>query len=230
MLLERKNQRTLSPAEWTAFIAAINTMHGIGTASPAYRDFVRVHVDAMSPVGMSWGVHTMPGMGMVGRNFLAWHRRFLWQLEQRLQMADNTVIIPYWDWIADRSIAVELDDPALVQSWGITRNWDASLLPTQADLATVTARTSFRSFQRRLEQIHNLVHEAVGGTMNSSSSPADPLFWLHHANIDRLWAVWQANHANAVPSNLQEVLQPTPLFGVTVESVLDIAALGYAYA
>jgi tyrosinase len=230
MPLERKNQRTLSPAEWTAFIAAINSMHGIGTTPPAYRDFVRVHVDAMSPVGMSWGVHTMPGMGMVGRNFLAWHRRFLWQLEQRLQMSDNTVTIPYWDWIADRSIAAELDDPALVQSWGITRNWDASLLPSEAGLATVTARTSFRSFQRTLEQVHNLVHEAVGGTMDTSSSPADPLFWLHHANIDRIWAVWQANHAAAVPSNLQEVLQPPPLFGVTVESVLDIAALGYAYA
>ncbi len=84
MPLKRKNQRTLSSAEWAAFIAAINSMHGIGTTPPAYRDFVRVHVNAMSPVGMSWAVHTMPGMGMVGRNFLAWHRQFLWQLEQRL--------------------------------------------------------------------------------------------------------------------------------------------------
>src|SRR5690606_29593427 len=23
-------------------------------------------------------------------------------------------------------------------------------------------------------------------------SPGDPLFWLHHANIDRIWALWQA--------------------------------------
>lgn len=192
MTLERKNQRALSSAEWRAFIAAINAMHGIGTTPPAYRDFVRVHVDAMSPGGMSWGVHTMSGMGMVGRNFLAWHRRFLWQLEQRLQVDTPTVTIPYWDWVADPTIPAPLDDPALVPSWGIDRGWDAQWLPTQADLDAVTApRTSFRAFQRRLEHVYNLVHEAVGGTMNSSSSPADPLFWLHHANIDRIWAEWQ---------------------------------------
>jgi len=31
------------------------------------------------------------------------------------------------------------------------------------------------------------------GTMDSiPSSPYDPIFWLHHANVDRLWAEWQA--------------------------------------
>jgi hypothetical protein len=40
-----------------------------------YRDFVAVHVRAMSASGMSWRVHTMDGM--VGKNFLAWHRQYL---------------------------------------------------------------------------------------------------------------------------------------------------------
>jgi tyrosinase len=32
------------------------------------------------------------------------------------------------------------------------------------------------------------------GTMNSIlSSPYDPVFWLNHANVDRLWAEWQDN-------------------------------------
>lgn len=37
---------------------------------------------------------------------------------------------------------------------------------------------------------HNSVHAAVGGTMLSMFSPIDPLFYLHHANVDRLWQVW----------------------------------------
>ena len=28
-------------------------------------------------------------------------------------------------------------------------------------------------------------------------SPNDPMFWLHHANVDRIWAVWQQNMLDA---------------------------------
>jgi hypothetical protein len=38
---------------------------------------------------------------------------------------------------------------------------------------------------------HMLVHAVVGGTMQTNYSPSDPLFWTHHANIDRLWTLWQ---------------------------------------
>jgi tyrosinase len=38
---------------------------------------------------------------------------------------------------------------------------------------------------------HNDVHNAVGGWMSSTATAArDPIFWLHHANIDRIWVVW----------------------------------------
>jgi len=46
---------------------------------------------------------------------------------------------------------------------------------------------------------HNRVHNCVGGFymdpprtgfMQDNLSPVDPLFFLHHANIDRLWDVW----------------------------------------
>ncbi|PGH30982.1 hypothetical protein GX50_06255 [[Emmonsia] crescens] len=47
-----------------------------------------------------------------------------------------------------------------------------------------------------LEYIHNNVHGWVGGnyTGHMSEIPVatfDPLFWLHHCNIDRMWAIWQ---------------------------------------
>lgn len=39
-------------------------------------------------------------------------------------------------------------------------------------------------------QVHNTVHDAVGGYMNDMLSASDPVFWLHHGNIDRLWDIW----------------------------------------
>lgn len=53
---------------------------------------------------------------------------------------------------------------------------------------------------------HNLVHVFVGGnapggaTYGLMSDPGiaalDPIFYLHHANIDRMWAVWNTRNAN----------------------------------
>jgi len=34
------------------------------------------------------------------------------------------------------------------------------------------------------------VHVWVGGSMGPMSSPNDPVFFLHHCNVDRLWAQW----------------------------------------
>ncbi|WP_442869378.1 tyrosinase family protein [Bradyrhizobium sp. CCBAU 11430] len=46
---------------------------------------------------------------------------------------------------------------------------------------------------------HGAVHDLVGGDMgNIRASAKDPVFWVHHANIDRLWTVWtkMAGHTN----------------------------------
>jgi tyrosinase len=50
---------------------------------------------------------------------------------------------------------------------------------------------------------HNDVHGAVGGRgwMSYPDQAAqDPIFWLHHANIDRVWALWN-EEGNLNPSN-----------------------------
>ena len=53
------------------------------------------------------------------------------------------------------------------------------------------------AFWNRLEsgaRMHNSGHNIVGGYMaNPVFSPNDPLFWLHHSFIDRIWSRWQAN-------------------------------------
>ncbi|KAK9812743.1 hypothetical protein WJX72_002904 [[Myrmecia] bisecta] len=46
-----------------------------------------------------------------------------------------------------------------------------------------------------IEAIHDNVHSDVGGDMASTLTSAfDPIFWLHHAQVDRLMARWQASH------------------------------------
>lgn len=60
-------------------------------------------------------------------------------------------------------------------------------------------------------QPHNNVHGALGtqtspsrGFMVSHFSPVDPIFYLHHANIDRLWDVWTRRQSGAGRPTLPE--------------------------
>ena len=233
MATVRKNQANLTAQEWQALIAAMSGLRGMGTPTPRYGGFVDVHVRAMSMGGMSWGVHTMPQMGVVGRNFLAWHRRYILRFEQQLQRIDPAVSLPYWNPITHPQIPAPLDTAAFIANWGLIRNWDPSFLPTAADFAGVNARTTFAAFQPALERFHGGVHVAVGGTtgqMGGTNSPADPVFWLHHSNIDRIWAQWQQGHPNQNPSNPNEVLKPSPIIQGKVKDYLKISTLGYSYA
>ncbi|KAL9575822.1 hypothetical protein ACKAV7_000064 [Fusarium commune] len=35
------------------------------------------------------------------------------------------------------------------------------------------------------------IHSAIGGDMNPATSPNNPIFFLHHTQVDRLWWQWQ---------------------------------------
>jgi len=50
---------------------------------------------------------------------------------------------------------------------------------------------SGETFGKVENEPHNLVHVFVKGLMLYPETAAqDPIFWLHHANIDRLWSEW----------------------------------------
>ena len=85
-------------------------------------------------------------------------------------------------------------------------------LPASNDITTVLAQTVYEQspwkgfptidscFRSHMEaDLHNWIHNWVGGTMLNMTSPNDPVFWLHHCNIDRLWAVWLVQHPMAAP-------------------------------
>lgn len=64
----------------------------------------------------------------------------------------------------------------------------------------------------KLEHLpHDMVHMAVGGVMGDPRTAAlDPIFWLHHANIDRLWEVWR--HRSAADTNPTDAKWLTRVF------------------
>lgn len=43
-------------------------------------------------------------------------------------------------------------------------------------------------------QLHNLVHVWIGGDMGPGTSPNDPVFFLNHCNVDRIWESWMAEN------------------------------------
>lgn len=57
-----------------------------------------------------------------------------------------------------------------------------------------TQFTGTNGFRRALEGAHDSVHVTVNGHMMAMTSPNDPIFFLHHANVDRLWAKWQVDN------------------------------------
>ena len=98
-------------------------------------------------------------------------------------------------------------------------------------------------------QPHDWVHGLVGGPQpglmsDPDTAALDPIFWLHHANIDRLWEVWrrnasahtdptEANWANG-PASIGERAFVMPMPDGTVwtyvpSDVSDMTRLAYTY-
>ena len=104
-------------------------------------------------------------------------------------------------------------------------------LPSANDLMTnVMEENTYDGFWNKLENVHDAVHVWVGGAMSAVPTAAyDPVFWSHHAMIDRLWYIWQISQKGAQPPAdlLSVVLSPFPM---TVAQTLDIANLRYEYA
>jgi tyrosinase len=105
----------------------------------------------------------------------------------------------------------------------------------------ITGSNSFSIFSRNIEYgPHAVVHSMLGGKsgdMSGWTSPNDPLFWVHHCFIDKIFADWQAEgHATdfdaaAYPDHstmkVSELIMP---YGVPISNILnpaDVCMGGY---
>jgi tyrosinase len=61
---------------------------------------------------------------------------------------------------------------------------------------------------------HNKVHNDFEGFMQDNMSPVDPIFMMHHSNIDRLWVEWTAQmealHLDPLPTEGRDVWEAEP--------------------
>jgi tyrosinase len=181
-----------------SYRAAINAMKKLDYHNPLSWDYQAAIHGTLRPDNLpQWNMceHGTPF-------FWSWHRMYLYWFERiiRKMSGDPCWALPYWDYwsVSQRSLPVPFRDSTseLYESnrgfgWN---NGTASFAAYRVDPTSGNAFLDFFSAQSGLEQSpHNHVHVDIGGLMGDPSTAAiDPVFFVHHSNIDRLWNLWLA--------------------------------------
>jgi tyrosinase len=218
-LCNRKDQASLTDTEKSRYICAFNMANSDGT------------------LGQLVDLHAGNYMQHGNLRLLPWHRIFLLLFEEALHNYHPDVCIPYWDWTKPEeqhfpdwltTILPTVVTPTrtinVVRSPG-AESWLTGIV---SGASSALAQTTYDTFSSPINGIHGGVHIWVGGTMSDASvSPADPVFWLHHANLDRLWWLWYnsvaGNHQNPVIPGL---ISPWTYMEANTRSIIS---LGYKY-
>lgn len=210
-----------------------------------------------------WDTCQAHGPGMDENMFLPWHRMFVYFFEHiiRSVLNDSSFTLPYWNYSRANAHAIPPQfhmqgdptfgslfrpnrNPGVNQGQPIDQGQPDNPLGLQA-LAQLTYKPqgAAQGFCAALDLgLHGNVHVLVGNSTNMGNIPFaanDPVFWMHHCNIDRLWASWnRAGRQN--PTNDAAWLNQTFTFVdvhnnqvvqvvAKVQDFDDIAKLRYTY-
>ena len=142
--------------------------------------------------------------------FLPWHTAYVMQFENALAkyLKTSNLGLPYWDWTKPKSQWI-----AFLQNneWasGTTREnvkthrnnkymdkVDARKKYFNRRITNANCEKNYNTFRTQLEEVHGRIHIEVGGSngaMGSTKYAAfDPVFWLHHNFIEKVYEDWQA--------------------------------------
>jgi hypothetical protein len=142
--------------------------------------------------------------------FLPWHRLMLNQFEGVIRevLHDEDFTLPYWNPITgnpeDLIVPAVFRDPGSTLYNGTRWFWvnggeridtlyrDWITLDALNEKFYIDSPNGSLGFNPRLDQNpHFFTHFALGGDMAEFSTVGgDPMFYLHHSNIDRLWESW----------------------------------------
>lgn len=101
----------------------------------------------------------------------------------------------------------------------------------------ISQSNDYDAFRQTIESTpHAAPHINIGGDMKTMYSPNDPLFFLHHSYMDKVWDSFQSKNNGAFMGafdsdtnrnvNTHSILVP---FNISVSEVLDISKLCYRY-
>jgi len=142
--------------------------------------------------------------------FLPWHRLMLNQFEAVIRevLHDEEFTLPYWNPVTgnpdDLVVPAVFREPGSTLYNGTRWFWvnggeridtlykDWLTLDALNEKFYIDSPSGSLGFNPRIDQNpHFFTHVALGGDMSEFSTVgADPIFYLHHANIDRIWESW----------------------------------------
>lgn len=213
----RKDAQTLTPAERDRFLAALATLNGAGTGR--FRDFRDMHVFAAINEA-----HGNVGFLPWHRAYLLDLERELQAIDPRVTMpywrfdrpAPNLFTRPFLG-VPNSAGRVQFSAGHPFEAWrtdgqlGIDRTPSFAPSAAPAGLRTETQtvalggaspNATYASFDEMEFNPHGDAHTsfALGFIRSVATAARDPLFFMLHANVDRLWAKWQWIHKRTNPA------------------------------
>ena len=160
----------------------------------------------------TWGVCPHSGGTAFAENFFPWHRMYLLFFERivRKLSGDGSFALPYWGYMdgpASQVIPaafIASGDNPLSHERAAAINSGGQMDADDFKGGFWDQRRAFDGFSLEVErEPHNPVHITVGELNDEDlpnfdmadpfRSPRDPVFWLHHAEIDRIWESGRKN-------------------------------------
>jgi tyrosinase len=203
-----------------------------------------------------WDTCSAHHPGTNERFFLPWHRMYVEFFERvcRSVLGDDSFMLPYWNYSNTNFRALpdrftERSSPLFRPDRNDFANRRGSPIATEGDLRAdiwlglpaYDDNGSRPGFNSGLDNnLHGTVHVRVGNRERGMGvvpwAANDPIFWLHHCNIDRLWASWNAA-GRGNPTDRTWLDQRFEFVGAdgrstagTVSDFADLSRRGYRYA
>lgn len=168
-----------------------------------------------------------------------WHRAYLYEFETALRESHppetSNVTLPYWNWAAPPTgqrlpkVYEEVGSPLHYQFRNTAPFGFPPVSATiENDLLDIPQWNVFGGGPKSSPHkgtmesaAHDVVHGFIGGHNNSTRRAArDPIFFAHHANLDRIWLEWHAKYG-IDPVGADETIRGLP--GTTVKDWNDVS-------